>query len=61
MVHESFEFAGADGVLEFAYRFCLDLPDSLAGNFEDSADFLQGIRIAVTDSVSQLDNLAFAI
>jgi hypothetical protein len=40
MVHESFEFAGPDGVLQLAYCFGLDLANSLARNFEDSADFL---------------------
>ena len=61
MFQESFEFACAYGVLEFAYCFCLDLPDSLAGDFEDSTHFLQRIGIAVADPVSQFDNLAFAI
>jgi len=61
VVYEAFQFAGADGVLELSDCFCLDLADSLAGDFEDSADFLQRVGVAVADSVSQLDDLALAI
>ncbi len=61
MVHETFELTGADGVLELAYGFCLDMSDAFACNLEDSVDFLSRIGIAVADPVSQLDNLAFAI
>jgi len=61
MVEESFELSGSDGVLELSYRLCLNLPDALTSNFEDSADLFEGIGIAVPDSVSQLYNLAFAI
>jgi hypothetical protein len=61
VVEETFEPAGTHGMLELAYRFCLNLPDSLAGDFKDSADFFQRISVAVPDSVSQLDNLAFAV
>ena len=39
VVHESFELSGADGVLELADCFSLDLADALTGDFEDSADF----------------------
>ena len=61
MVQETLEFASADGVLEFSYGLGLDLSDAFACNFEDSADFFERICVAVADSVSQLDNLAFAI
>ena len=61
VVHEAFELSCADGVLELSYRLCLDLPDTLTGDFEDSSDLFQCVCVAVPDAVSQLDNLAFAI
>ena len=61
MVEEALEFASADGVLEFSYGLGLDLPDAFAGNLEDSADFFEGICVAVADAVAEFDDFAFAI
>ena len=61
VVEESLEFSCAHGVLHLPYGLCLNLPDALAGHLEDSAYLLQRIGVAVADSVSQLDNLAFSI
>ena len=40
VVHETFELSRADGVLELADRLGFDLPDTLAGDFEDASDLL---------------------
>jgi len=61
MVHEALELAGPYGVLELSYCFCLALSDAFACNFEDYSDFIQSICVDVAYSVSQFDNLAFAI
>lgn len=61
VVEESFELAGPDGMLQFPYCFCLNLSDPLTGDLEDSAHLFERVGVAVPDSVSQLDDFAFAI
>jgi len=61
VLEEAFELARPYRVLQFPYGFRLNLSDALTGNLEDSAHFLQRIGVAVADSISQLDNLAFTI
>jgi len=61
VVHESFEFSRAYGVLEFAYSFGFNLSYALASYLKYPAYLFEGVCVAVTDAVSQLDNLAFAI
>ena len=61
MFEETFKFSGTDRVLELANGFGLDLPDTFTSNLEYSTDFFQCISIAVTDSISQLNNLAFSV
>ena len=51
-VDEALEFAGTDGVLEFADGLGFDLPDTLAGDFEDPADLFERVSVAVTDARS---------
>ena len=53
MVHETFELSRADGVLELADGLGLDLPDTLAGDFEDPPDLFQCISVAVADYICQ--------
>ena len=61
MVQESFQFSGADGVLELADGLGLDLADALARDFEDAADLFERVGVAVADAVAQLDDLALAV
>ena len=61
VIEEAFELAAANRVLQFANRLCLDLADALAGDLEDSADFLERVCVAVADAVTQFDNFAFAV
>jgi hypothetical protein len=48
-------------LLKFSHSFCFDLADTFSGYLEDMADFFQRIAVAVAQSVSQLDDFAFAI
>jgi hypothetical protein len=43
VLEEALELAGPDGVLELADGLGLDLPDALAGDLEDLADFFQRV------------------
>jgi len=61
VVQESFQFSGADGVLELADGLGLDLADALARDFEDAADLFERVGVAVADAVAQLDDLALAV
>jgi hypothetical protein len=44
---EAFELFRAGWMLEFSNGFGFDLPNPFAGDFKDTANFFQGIRIAV--------------
>jgi hypothetical protein len=46
---------------ETAQRVHFDLPDSLAGETERSADFLQGLRLGPAEPVAQANHLALAL
>jgi len=56
VVHEAFELAGADWVLELADGLGLDLADLLTSDFEDAANLFHRIGVAVADAVAELDN-----
>ncbi len=58
---EAFEFSCSHGVLELSDGLGFDLSDAFAGDFEDSADFFEGVGIAVADAVAELDDFAFAV
>ena len=60
-VEEALELASADRVLELADGLSFDLPDSLSRDFEDTSHLLERVGITVSDAVTQLDNLAFAV
>ncbi len=61
LVEEADEILAATGLLELAYRFGFDLANTLPGHFEDMAHFLQRVAVAVAQTISQLDDLAFAV
>ena len=48
-------------VLELADRLGFDLPHPFAGNLEDPADFFQGVRIAISQAVSETDDLPLSV
>src|SRR6266478_7709482 len=48
-------------MLQLTHRLGLDLADALAGHLENAPDLLESVRVAVAQTVSQLDNFAFAI
>ena len=51
----------ADGVLQLAHRLGFDLADSLPRDLEDPPHLFQGVGVAVPQTISQANNLAFAI
>ena len=53
---EPFEFAAAGRVPQFAQRFGFDLPDAFAGDVVLFANFLQRPRIAIGQTVTQLQS-----
>jgi hypothetical protein len=61
VLEEPFEHAGPNRVLQLGNRFGLDLPYSLPGHFEDSPDFLESVREAVGQTVTEPDDLAFSV
>ena len=58
---KAFELSCPYGMLHLSYCFCLNLPDPLASNLEDSTDLFERVCIAVPDTVPQLDNFAFTV
>src|SRR5215831_149913 len=48
-------------MLQLANCLGLDLPHALARHFKDAADLLQRVRVAVSQTVAQLDNFALPI
>ena len=59
--YERLQVAAADRVLQLADGLGLDLPDALAGDLEDVADFFQRVGVAVAQAVAELDDLALAV
>ena len=59
-VEEARQLARPDRVAELADRLGLDLTDALAGHAEGQAHLLEGVGVAVTDAVPELDDLALA-
>ena len=55
------EYGAPHGVLELADGLGFDLPHAFSRHFEDATDFFQGIRVAVTNPVAELDDLALAV
>lgn len=46
-------------ILKLAYRLGFDLSDPLAGYLEDASDFLQRVRVSISQPVPQFDDFAF--
>ena len=53
--------ADAGGVTHFAQGLGLDLPDAFASDLKLLADFLESTAVAVDQSETLLEDLAFAI
>src|SRR5262245_41743469 len=60
-LQETLELLGPNRVLQFADGLRFDLADAFAGHLKDPADFFEGVGVAVTQAIPQLDDLAFAI
>src|SRR5262245_26321591 len=60
-LQEALEHAAANRMLELAHRLGLDLPDAFPRDTEDLADLLEGVGVAIPETVAQLDDLALAI
>src|SRR5579862_8998408 len=58
---EAFELSCPHGMLKLANGLGFNLPHALAGDFEDAADFLERIGVAVADAVTELDDFSLAI
>ena len=58
---ESLQLSTANRMLQFTNSFGFNLSYAFAGNLEDSAHFLQGVGIAVTQTISQLDDLSLTV
>src|SRR6056297_121991 len=60
-VQEADQGFGAVRLLQLANRLAFDLTHAFAGDLKDLADFFQGVRVAVGQTVSQPQDFAFAI
>src|SRR5690606_1585028 len=60
-VHECGESLATDGVLKLADGFGFDLSDALAGDFEDAADFFEGVGVSIADAVAEFEDFALAV
>ena len=58
---ETFKLSTSHRVLKFPHRLGFDLADPLASDLEDPAHLFERIGVAVTESVTELDDLAFAV
>ena len=61
LVKEPDEFLATAWLLKLTNGFGFNLTNPLASYFEDVPDFFQGVAVAITKSVSELDNFAFTI
>src|SRR5436305_2198280 len=55
------QLLGLAEVLQLLERLMLDLTDSLAGEVEDAADFVERARMLVAEAVAQLEHPALAV
>src|SRR5690606_26558226 len=60
-LEEALELPASNRVLQFPDGLGLDLADALAGDLEDPAHLLQGVGVAVAQTVAELDDLALAV
>jgi hypothetical protein len=60
-VEESFELADAGRVTHFPKGFGFDLANTLAGDLELAADFLEGAAVSIDEAKALLEDLAFAL
>src|SRR5437870_9806426 len=60
-LEESLELPDSRRVAHFAKRLCLDLADTLAGHFKLPANFFERPAVAVHESETLLQNLAFTL
>ena len=61
LIEEPDEFLTAAGLLQFADGLGFDLPDAFSRHFENVTDFFQRIAVAIPQTVTQLDDFAFAV
>ncbi len=60
-LEEALELSASHRMLEFSDGFGLDLSDPFSRDLEDAAHLLEGVGIAVTQPVAELDDLALAV
>ena len=58
---EVLDLLGSAGVAELADGLVLDLADTLTGNAEDLAHFLQGVGAAVVHAEAHTQNVSFPL
>ena len=61
LVEEADQFLAAAGLLQLADGFGFDLTNTLAGYLKNVTDFFKRVAVAITEAVTKLDDLAFAI
>lgn len=61
LVKESDELLASTWLLELSYRLCFNLTNTFASHFENVPHFFQGVTVAIPKTISELDDLSFAI
>ena len=61
LVQKAHQVLTAAGLLQLANRFGFDLTNALASHFENVAHFFERITVTIAKSITQLDDLTFAI
>ena len=61
LIEESNEFLRSAGLLKLSDRLGFDLTDTLTGHFEDVANFFKCVAISIAESLTELDDFAFAV
>src|SRR5947207_2105145 len=58
---ETLQLPGSHRMLQFSNRFRLNLSNTLASHFEYPPHFFEGVRISITNPISQLNNFPLAV
>ena len=61
LVKEADELLRTAGLLQLSNRFGFNLTDAFSRHLEDVAYFFERIAVAIAESVSKLDDLAFTV
>lgn len=61
LVEETNKLLASTRLLKLTYGLRLNLANTFAGHLKDMPHFFQGVAVAIPETISQFDDLAFAI